>query len=77
MNSTEYVVRVHRDDDDSYWAEVVELPGCFASGESLDQLSEALAESIALYLGDDDGGAEVPPVHSPLRIGEMRVTVAA
>ncbi len=41
---------VHRDDDGSYWAEVKELPGCFASGFSLDELHEALRESVALYL---------------------------
>jgi predicted RNase H-like HicB family nuclease len=39
-----------RDDDGSYWAEVKELPGCFGSGFSLDELHEALRESMALYL---------------------------
>jgi predicted RNase H-like HicB family nuclease len=70
MTATEYTVRVH-EEGGSLWAEVVELPGCFASGDSLDQLSEALSESIALYLDDP-----LRPIE-PLRIGEMRVTVAA
>jgi predicted RNase H-like HicB family nuclease len=46
--------RVHQEDG-SYWAEVAELPGCFASGETLDELTEALRESIQMYLSDADG----------------------
>ena len=45
----ELTVRVHFEDD-AYWAEVVELPGCFASGETLDELKDALDEAIAMYL---------------------------
>ncbi len=41
-----------RAEDGSYWAEVVELPGCFASGETLDELFEALREGIAAYLAE-------------------------
>ena len=36
----------------AYWAEVTELPGCFASGQTLDELTDALRESIQMYLGD-------------------------
>jgi predicted RNase H-like HicB family nuclease len=40
-------------ENDSYWADVPQLPGCFASGDSLDELFESLQEGIALYLADD------------------------
>jgi predicted RNase H-like HicB family nuclease len=43
-----YHVSVHRERSD-YWAEVDELPGCFASGDDLAELKEALAEAIELY----------------------------
>ncbi len=43
--------RVHSENG-SYWAEVAELPGCFASGVTLDELAEALRESIRMYLSD-------------------------
>jgi predicted RNase H-like HicB family nuclease len=43
--------RVHAENG-AYWAEVAELPGCFASGETLDELTEALRESVGLYLTD-------------------------
>jgi len=34
------------------WADVSELPGCFASGDTLGELFESLQEGIALYLAD-------------------------
>jgi predicted RNase H-like HicB family nuclease len=44
--------RIHIEDD-SYWADVPQLPGCFASGDTLDELFKSLQEGIALYLADD------------------------
>lgn len=37
-------------EDGSYWAEVKDLPGCFASGDSPEELNAALAEAIGIYL---------------------------
>ncbi len=48
----ELTARIHIEDG-SYWADVPELPGCFASGDTLDQLFESLQEGIALYMADD------------------------
>jgi predicted RNase H-like HicB family nuclease len=44
----------------SYWAEVKELPGCFASGDTVDELLEALREGISLCL---DEGQQTGPLH--------------
>lgn len=78
MTNREFTVTVHRGEDAAYWAEVSELPGCFASGQTLDELSEALEESIALYLSDDDSSSEhVTATVGKLTVGEMRVTIAA
>ena len=43
---------IHEDSDGSYWAEVQELPGCFASGQTLDEVTEALVEAVGLVLED-------------------------
>jgi hypothetical protein len=40
-------VEVH-DEGGVLWGQVVELPGCFATGEDLDELAE-VGEAIALY----------------------------
>lgn len=82
--SIEYIVRVH-EDEEMLWAEVLDLPGCFASGATLDELREALQEAISLYVADDpDHGhiSEMSPVgdeppRKPMQIGEMRVMVPA
>lgn len=38
-------------EDGGYWIDVPELPGCFASGDTLAELFESLQEGVALYLG--------------------------
>ncbi|HYM44963.1 MAG TPA: type II toxin-antitoxin system HicB family antitoxin [Solirubrobacteraceae bacterium] len=37
------------EEDGSFWAEVPSCPGLFASGDTLDELAEALREAWALY----------------------------
>jgi predicted RNase H-like HicB family nuclease len=53
-------VDVHREDG-SYWAEVRELPGCFASGDTVTELVESVEEAVALYLAPPDA-EEAPTV---------------
>ncbi len=48
-------------EEDSYWADVPELPGCFASSDTLDELFESLQEGVALYLADE--GEQGRPLH--------------
>jgi len=48
----ELTVNVHMEDE-SYWADVPELPGCFASGDTLDELFNSVREGIQLYLADE------------------------
>lgn len=48
----ELTARIHIEEG-SYWADVPELPGCFASGHTLDELVDSLQEGIALYLADE------------------------
>lgn len=82
--SREYVVRIH-EEGPSFWAEVLELPGCFATGDSLDELREAIEEAINLYVGNDPASGKLEPREGPgqpsrrssMEIGEMRVKVPA
>lgn len=60
------------EEDGRYWAEVQELPGCFASGADLDELKEALLEAIQMYV-DDGGAGNVQAA----RVDEMRFAVPA
>jgi predicted RNase H-like HicB family nuclease len=47
-------INIHHDGAE-YWSEIAELPGCFASGRTMSELHEALAEAIGLYLWDEPG----------------------
>jgi predicted RNase H-like HicB family nuclease len=55
-------------EDGNYWADVPELPGCFASGDTLDGLFESLQEGISLYLADEDEQS------GPLRVATATLT---
>ena len=56
----ELTARIHIEDG-SYWADVPELPGCFGSGDTLDELFESLQEGVALCLAKKRQRAERPP----------------
>ncbi len=79
-------VRVNEEEDGSLWAEVLELPGCFAAGENLDELREALEESISLYLHDRPNAGRVEDMRrkgskarpaSHMAVDKLRVKVPA
>jgi predicted RNase H-like HicB family nuclease len=50
----ELTARVHNEEG-GYWADVTELPGCFASGDTLDELFESLQEGVALCFAGEGG----------------------
>jgi predicted RNase H-like HicB family nuclease len=60
--SMEITANIHLEDG-AYWADVPALPGCFAAGESLDELFDSLREGIELYLKDDPS-----PPSRPLQV---------
>jgi predicted RNase H-like HicB family nuclease len=77
-----YTAEVHHEDDGSYWAAVRELPGCFASGFSLDELRESLEEAICVYEDDDPSSGKITHFEKQehagsLEVGEMKVLVGA
>lgn len=48
----DFTLLITEDSDGSFIGEVAELPGCFASGSDFDELMEAAAEAINMYLAD-------------------------
>jgi predicted RNase H-like HicB family nuclease len=62
-----YTLKVHRERHDSFKAEVAELPGCFTSGRSLDEVRgqarvavEILLESLREPPASADGAEPRP-----------------
>ncbi len=64
-----FVVRIHHEDG-TYWAEIDELPGCFAAGASMPELVEAIQEAVSLYLSSPDRAT----VYAELTSLQLKVT---
>lgn len=45
-------VHVHIEPGQDLWADIEELPGCFASGRDMAELRDALDEAVSLYLSE-------------------------
>ena len=47
-----YTVIVHEAEPDEvgYWAEVAELPGCYASGDTLEELEKDVRDAIEAHI---------------------------
>lgn len=45
-----YAVVVHQAEEDGYWAEVPTLPGCFAQGETMDDVIIEMRTAIQSHL---------------------------
>ena len=65
---TKLTARIHAEDG-SYWADVPELPGVFATGETLDELFESLREGVVLVLGNDSAADSVQVERAVISIG--------
>lgn len=53
MEQRALTVRVHDEGEGTLWAEVVELPGCFATGDTEDELFDHVLDAIATVLDVD------------------------
>lgn len=45
-----YAVVVHQAEEDGYWAEVPTLPGCFAQGETVDDVTNEMRAAIKAHI---------------------------
>jgi predicted RNase H-like HicB family nuclease len=55
------------------WAEVLELPGCFAADADMEELREALSEAISLYLSEPGDVKHVELEDEPGSVTEHRM----
>lgn len=58
----DYTIDLAREEDGSYVAEVVEMPGCLAAGEDPNEAIALLRDSFALWTDETErSGRPVPP----------------
>lgn len=62
--AVEYPIRI-TGDEDGYYAEVPDLPGCSTSGDTFEEVMRNVQEAIASYLGSLRKHGE--PIPSPSR----------
>jgi predicted RNase H-like HicB family nuclease len=70
-------VEIH-EEDGVLWGQVVELPGCFATGDDLDELAEALGEAIIVYQSRESAPTQrpTPTQRQRFRVGRMTLVDA-
>jgi predicted RNase H-like HicB family nuclease len=72
-----YTILVHEAEEGGYWAEVEELPGCFASGDTLDELEADVKDAIETYIAAcREMGQPVPEVKEANGSGDRRWEIA-
>ena len=60
--SRQYLVRIDKDEDSDWGASVPDLPGCVATGRTLDSALRRIERAIALHIrGLREDGIRVPP----------------
>lgn len=74
--SIAYTVHVHKEGG-SYWAEIVELPGAFAAGDTLDELWESVREAVSVYLSAPGSTVRVQFEHESEAVVEQRFLVCS
>lgn len=79
VDGLSYTVRIHDEGPDGLWADVVEMPGCFASGDNYEELMESLTESMGLYLSAPDSPCVVKlqQMGPPQQVEERKVQLVS
>lgn len=73
----EYVVVIHQAEEGGYWAEVPSLEGCFAQGETVEEILDDMKEAIASHLEAlREEGRPIPEGQEVL-LATVRVSQAA
>lgn len=68
----EYVLVIHAAEEGGYWAEVPALPGCYAQGETLDDILQEAKGAIASHLEAlREDGQSVP--QEPVMLATVRM----
>ncbi len=65
MRKLQYLVRINKDPDSDWGASVPDLPGCVATGKTIDQALQRIERAVALHLRGmrEDGLRPPQPRH--------------
>lgn len=74
MNTHDYLIIIHPDEDGGFWTEVPALSGCGSQGETVEEAVEMTKDAIQGFIASMRAHGEAPPEERTLAI---KVTVAA
>lgn len=61
MKRVQYLVRINKDPDSDWGASVPDLPGCVATGRTIDSALRRIEQAIEMHLrGMQEDGLEIP-----------------
>jgi predicted RNase H-like HicB family nuclease len=65
MSKIQYLVRINKDPDSDWGASVPDLPGCVATGKTIDQTLRRIERAVALHIHGmrEDGLTPPRPTH--------------
>ncbi|HEX5415374.1 MAG TPA: type II toxin-antitoxin system HicB family antitoxin [Chloroflexota bacterium] len=69
----DYLVVVHPAEEGGYWAEIPALSGCFAQGESVEEVLADAKEAIAAHLAALQAQGQVVPNPEGIIVATVRV----
>lgn len=62
----EYIAVIHKDTNNTYWAEFPDVPGCFSSGDTIEELKKNAEEALTLYFSGSNFLEPIYPHESTL-----------
>lgn len=69
----EYVLVIHPAEEGGYWAEVPALDGCFAQGETLEEVMSDGRAAIAAHLSALREDGQTAPTESGIIVATVKV----
>ena len=76
MRKRQYLVRINKDPVSDWGASVPDLPGCVATGKTIDVALRRIQEAIEIHLQDMREDGLRPPRPRPTTLGRRRETCA-
>lgn len=56
-----YHFKIHKEGK-GFWAQCIELPGCFTQGNSMEELSKNMEEALNLYIEEPEASEKITPM---------------
>lgn len=56
----EYIAVIHKDTNNTYWAEFPDVPGCFTNGNTIEEVERNAGEALDLYFS---GSKYLDPIY--------------